>query len=498
MKYSQAIINARKIRRLSPVDALAKQIEEVILNNTPAFLHERILNKLGDLTLDVKYDLTSSEFLEQANTVMIKIDAINNLDVFLHEVMHAIGTTKTDNGYNIGLNKRSNYVIDNEHTLTTNFGYGANEGLNQHYTEGFLPAITNFSEVAECYSFCANIMSSLEKLIGKEKCQDAHFSGKGLDALLTYMQEAFYLKNENKALKFILCLDAYMQVSKTHLAFGISHTYDTQLLLVECYKALISLALRKARHENKEINFSDIVSLEHLKKENSKYFIKNLQSCLIRFFYTEKEYVNHHKPSGFIGLREKSMIDYANMLYKIFFTTGNFNTVSLPEEVKCGEFYNHLLLSCMVYDSTGSICPLFMSDFSKELTVNIFDRNTKFVPNKQSEFVQLVKEVLASRKSVRCGAEIDDGHIIESTKDIDFNLFLIDSAPETYKSILPQVDKEIFKNKKILNKIFDKILTSNFEKIKFIKSLPDDLKQNKIVQKQIKEINSKLEKEHNL
>ena len=497
MKYSNKLIHARQIKRFEPMETFGARILDVILKNTPPFLHERILNKLNDITLDVKYDLSSSEFLEQTNTIMIKIDCINSMDVYLHEIMHAIGLEKTDDGYNIGLNKRCDFKLDNRKILRSNLGHGANEGLNQHYTESFLPLGTAFSDVVPCYSFCANIMATLEKLVGSDKCKDAHFSGKGLDALLNYMKEAFYLDNENKAIKFILALDAYMHVSKSHLIFGVTHTPDTRLLLTECYKSLIALALRKAKHENKEILFSDIITPDHLRTNNFTYFVKYLQSDLIKFFYTEKEYINSHTPSGFLGLRVKSMLEYCHLMYKHFCKYKNFDNITLPEEVKCGEFYNHMLLSCYIYDENDNVCPLDMSDFSRELTINIFSKNARFVPNKQSELVQMVKDILASRNVVRCGAEIDDDHIIESTKDVEFNLFLIDSSPETYKEILPFVDKNVLSNKEILTKIFNEVLSSNLEKIKFIKSLPDDLKQSDVVLEETNKIKNRLEKEYN-
>ena len=150
-----------------------------------------------------------------------------------------------------------------------------------------------------------------------------------------------------------------------------------------------------------------------------------------------------------------------------------------------------------VYDEKGNVCPMYMSDFARELTICIFKRDTRLVPNKQSELVQMVKDVLASRNSVRCGAEIDDDYIIESTKDASFNLFLIDSSPETYKNILPQIDKTVFRNEKVLQKVFDEVLSSKFEKLNFIKSLPDEIKNGEICEKQVLAIKNSLKNYEN-
>ncbi len=492
MKFTRQIINSRKIKKLEPIEILAEKIEDVILNNTPSFLHDRIKNRLDGITLDVKYDMTSSEYLDETDTVMININCINSFDVYLHEIMHAIGTQKTDSTLNIGLNKRSEYKISNDKALISNFGFAANEGLNQHYTESFLPQNISPSEVVSFYSFCANIMSSIENMVGVDICKNAHFSGKGLTLLIENMQNTFHLNNENKAVKLLLALDAYMTVAKTHMTFGVEHTPDTRNLLLECYKSLLSLAIRKAKYEKKDLLFSDIITPKHLSKNQFAYFVKYLQSDLIKYFYEKQQYINSHTPSGFYGIDTKSMLECSHLLVKHFIDYKNLQGITLPEEVKCGEFYNHLLLNCMLYDENGYVCPLVMSDFRRALTIKIFERNTNFVPNKQSELVQTIKDVLSSRNSVRCGAEIDDDYIIESTKDIDFNLFLMDTSPDTYKTLLPQIDKSVFENKTVLNKVFENVLSTNLEKMNFIKLLPNDIKQSEIVKKQLENVKNKL------
>ena len=492
MIFTKQIVNSRKIKRLEPLENLTKKIEDVIYNNTPDFLHERIKQRLNNITLDVKYDLTSSEYIDKTDTVAISINNIDSFDVYLHEIMHAIGTEKTEKSLNIGLNKRNKFKLSDKLVLFSNFGFAANEGLNQHYTESFLPKHIEKSQVVSFYSFCANIMASIENMLGANICKNAHFSGEGLLALIEGMKSEFHLENENKAVKFILALDSYMTVTKTHMVFGVEHTPDTRNLLLECYKSLISLAIRKAKYEHKDLMFSDIITPVHLDSTNFAYFVKYLQSDLIKYFYEKQQYINYHTPSGFQGIDTKSMFEYSQFLVKHFIEHNNLQNIILPEEIKCGEFYNHLLLNCMIYDENGYVCPKIMSDFHRELTIKVFERNTNFVPNKQSELVQTIKDVLSSRNSVRCGAEIDDDYIIESTKDVDFNLFLMDSSPETYMDILPQIDKSVFENDKVLEKVFSEILTSNLQKINFIKSLPENFRQNEIVKKEVEKIKNKL------
>ncbi len=493
MIYSTKLINARKIKKLEDISVWEKEFLEILLLNTPKCLHERIKAKLKDIKIDVKYDLTSSEYIHENNTILLDIRRINDFDVYLHEIMHAIGTECVHGFRCIGLNKRYDVELDDKHVLCTNFGYGANEGLNQHYTEKFLPLNKRPSEVITVYNFCANIMSSLEKLVGEDDCKIAHLSGKGIDYLINAMQKVFYLNNENKALKFILQLDTYMRVSITHNAFGVTHTPDTRLLLTECYKTLLSLALRKAKSENKEINFSQIISLDHLSAQDFSYFTKYIQQDLIKYFYNTKQYLLKHKSTNFVGLKKESILYYSEILYNHFLRNNNFENVNLPEEIKCGEFYNHILLNCAIYDRKGYKCGILTNDFARSLTIQIFKRNTNLVPNKKSELVQMVRQILASRNTVRCGATIDDDHIISSTEDVDFNIFLMDTAPQTYKEILPYISLNIICHDKILPKIFEEILTTKYEKYKFIKSLPKQMLENETIKQQLENIKNELQ-----
>ena len=74
---------------------------------------------------------------------------------------------------------------------------------------------------------------------------------------------------------------------------------------------------------------------------------------------------------------------------------------------------------------------------------------------------------------------------------------MIDSSPETYKNILPQIDKTVFRNEKVLQKVFDEVLSSRFEKLDFIKSLPDDIKNGEICEKQVLAIKNSLKNYEN-
>lgn len=489
MNISNSLQNAYRLKSTSPKQII-EQVRTFILANTDEHLHKRINDKIDNLNFDIKLNLASSEFKYQTNTIYISVNHILDIDVYLHEIMHAVGTEIKENCVMVGLNKKTETKLNDKYSLYSNLGYAVNEGLNQHYTETFLPPNIKPSEVATDYSFCANIMSNLENIIGKSLCQTAHFSGLGIDYLINAMIKSCNLPNENKPLKFILQLDAYKQIARTHQMFGITYSTDSKIMLLEAYQSLITLALKKAKFENNDILFSDVIKTTHLTNNNLSYFRKYLQSPLIKFFYQEKEHILNDKESTFVGLQSHQFKTYSEMLFKNFVDNNSIANYNIPEEVKCGEFYNYIFLNCMLYSNNSSEL-IKTNDFFKQLTIDIFDKINNLTPNHEAETAQLIKHILASRNVVRCGATISDEIIIECTKDVSFNLFLIETMPNYYKELLPSIPDDVKYQEVVLNKIFDEVLTTLMEKYKFIKQMPDNIQNSKKVQDVLNQINLK-------
>lgn len=454
------------------------QIKNIILFNTNSVLHQRIQDKISQLNFNLKHDLTSSEYDYKTNTILIGINHVYDINVYLHEIMHAIGTEIKPNHINIGINKQTITKINEDNFLFSNYGYGANEGLNQHCTECFLknPPFKEFfeiSEVAPNYSFCANIMACLEKTVGKKNMQFSHFSEYGIDYLIYIVQKKCHLPNDNKILKLILQLDAYHKIAKTHMFFGVTHSTDTKIILTDAYKTLITIALIKAKHHNNEdILYSEVISPEHLKGDNLKYFTNFIQPTLIKYFYKEKAHIFNNKTSNFIGIQNKPFMEYTKLLFTQYVNKIDLCGKNIPEEVKCGEFYNHIMLSCMIYNANKNSKAIYTNDFFKYLTLQIFDNNNNLVPDHQKEKVQLINQILASRNVVRCGAEIKDEIIIECTEDVDFNIYLMETMSDYYKQIFPYVSEKAKSNPQLIEKMLKLVFRTNLERYKFIKNMP--------------------------
>lgn len=463
-------------------DDLIIKVQNVILSNTNSVLHKRIIDKISNLNFDLKTNFTSSEYDYKTNTVFIGINHVYDFNVYLHEIMHAIGTQVRDTYTNIGINKRTLTKINDDNFLFSNYGYGANEGLNQHYTEKFLQnTLKNenikISEVAPNYSFCANIMACLEKIIGEKNMKYAHFSEYGLDYLIYIAKRKCHLPNDNKILKLILQLDAYKTISQTHMMFGVLHTTDTKLILTDAYKTLLTIALMYAKHHNnQDVLYSQIILPEHLSGDNLIYFTKYIQPELIKYFYQEKEHIFNDKTSDFIGMQNKPFMEYTKLLFNQYVNKIPLSGSNIPDEIKCGEFYNHIMLSCMIYNSNGNSKAIYSNDFFKILTVSIFDKNSKLAPVYKKEKTQLVNQILASRNVVRCGAEISDEIIIECTDDFDFNIYLMETMSDYYKQIFPYVSDKAKSNPILVEKMLSIVFKTNVEKYKFVKYMPTYIK----------------------
>src|SRR5574344_1312182 len=209
MKKNERLLKfyeSKRIRNKSNItfDEFIDEIKQIILNNTNNILHNRIINKFENLKFDCASYNNSSEYKYENDTIYIDATYAFDKNVYIHEIMHYLGTHKEKSTVKIGQNVQAFYRIDNDNILKINFGHGANEGLNQHYTESFLKNICPIQEVFLSYSFSANVMANLEKIIGESNTKFAHFSGNGLEFLTKKIKQCCFLPNENKALKLIM------------------------------------------------------------------------------------------------------------------------------------------------------------------------------------------------------------------------------------------------------------------------------------------------------
>lgn len=452
-------------------------IENIILENTPKILHARIKNKIQNLNFEKQELSKSSEFEESKNTVFISSMHICDKNVYLHEIMHAIGCEMFFDETIIGLASKKYFSVG-DYIISSNLGHGINEGLNQHYTEKFISKYATISEVSPEYSFCANIASSLEKLLGENNCKYVHLSGIGIGNLIRLAVNKCHLPSENKILKLILQLDTYKTISRQYVCFGMPYTSDTKVILIDTYKTLITLALMKAKGENKDLLYSEVISSEHLVGDNLAYFNKYMQKELIGYFYKEKEHIFNDTLKKFKGIDKAKLEQTTKQVFTDYITQNIVNKQSIPNDLKCGEFYNHIFLSCMINNQQLSSRLIYTSDFFAKLTESLFCEEYELVPSYHKELVQLVTHILASRNIVRSGVEISDAHIISACKNENFNYYFMDIAPDTYRQIFSQIDDSIKQNPKVVEAMLKRVFNSRVNLYKFEKQMHNILENN--------------------
>lgn len=478
MTITNELLKAFNRKSVQSIEDFLLSIKHIIIENTPKTLHSRINSKFKLLKIDKQDYGHSSEFDEKTNTLYINPSHIADKNVYLHEILHFIGTENYDSNIVIGLNRR-NYFKIGEYIISSNFGYGANEGLNQHYTEDFIKKYDKISPVSPEYSFCANIMSSLENLVGANDFKTAHLSGQGISKLIDDTVTKCNLPNQNKIIKLILQLDTYKTIARTYLAFGVNYSPDMRIVLVDAYKTLITIALIQAKAQNRtDILFSEIITPAHLKGDNFDYFVKYIQKDLIHYFYQEKHHIFNEQTSKFEGVNYNLLVTTTKQVFENYLNTKTINSQIIPEQLKCGEFYNHIFLSCMVNDQKLDSKVFFTSDFHAELCKALFDINTKLVPSFKKERIQLVTQILASRNIVRSGVEICDDYIIDACSDKNFCEYLIDTDAETFRNIFPYIDKSVKQNPDLVYKMLNEVFKTRVQLYKFERDMHDILKQN--------------------
>lgn len=507
MQISNALKTYYRIAKASiSIEQLIFDVTKLILHFTPKNLHARILEKTENLNFDMHKMGQSSEFVPEKNTVYIHPDHVADANVYLHEIMHAIGTEITQKVTNIGISQKFNLKLNKENTLLINVGYGANEGLNQHYTEHFIKDYANVAAVSPEYSFLANLMSNFEKLVNREELKTFHFSSKNLPLLIKQVIKKCHLPNENKILKFILQLDAFNIVTRNQIVFGVAYSTEMRHALTSANKTLITMALIKAKNTHQDISFGDIIGFDHLQGDNLAYFNKYVLKDLESYFYKEKNHIMNEQTSGFAGVTYYDLFKNTYKIFSNYIKNSSFNGNEMPDALKCGEFYNFVLLNGCIADENGESKMFFTSDFQRDLTIAIFHQNNNMLPKHAHEMSQLIAQILSSRTVVRSGAEIEDKYIFEATADEEFCRYLMESCTDYFRANFANISYQAKQNATLVEKMLSEVFLQRVDLHRFKKLMPQELLEREDIKELLTKykvdeklaVNTKCEKQNDL
>ena len=458
------------------VDEFLQIVEKIVLDFVPRQMQLDAKIKLEKLNIETKQN-GSSYYDYYTNTVYVLQREMLNPKAYVHEIFHALGTKVSDENINIGLMEiRHNNVGDELAEIM--LARAINEGSNTYYTAKALEKAhikDSPNDVASSYGFCTNIFASLVNLLGEEECKNAHFSG-SLKQFLALVREKCNRTTDSKIIKLILSLDTYLSISQVNNWLGVDYTTDSRAVLTEAYKSLVDLYFFKYENKANKLKLDNILSDFYLTDDNKLYFKKYIRPRLVRHLEKRilKEYISKAQNSTHLDYKviNKAVIEIIAKAKNGEKINGN----NLPEKLKCGEFYNYLLICVGFVDENYEREGLKTNDIQRIITKALFEKSNNFMPQQREKRVQTVIDLLASRIAVRAGIEVSDELILDSLADSKkFHFYLMDSNPDYYKELYPKVAGEIKFNNEILQKIVTDIFTTRVERFKLKKMLSNHI-----------------------
>ena len=454
------------------IDEFLQNIEKIVLDFVPNKMQLDAKIKLNNLNIESKQN-GSSYYDYYTNTVYVLQREILNSKAYVHEIFHALGTKVSEKKINIGLMEIRHSSVGDELTEIM-LARALNEGSNTYWTAKALEKANiqdSPNDVASSYGFCTNLYASLVDLLGEEDCKNAHFSG-NLKQFLALVREKCNRTTDSKVIKLILSLDTYLSVSQVNNWLGIDYSTDSRAVLTEAYKALVDLYFFKYENQPNKLKLGNILSDFYLTTDNNLYFDKYIKPRLVRHLEKRiiKEYISKAQNSTHLNYK---VINKAVMEIIAKVKNGEeINGNDLPEKLKCGEFYNYLLVCVGFVDQNYEREGLKTNDLQRIITKALFEKSNNFMPQQREKRVQTVIDLLASRIAVRAGIEISDELILDCLADSKkFHFYLMDSNPDYYKELYPKVSGEVKFNDEILQKLVAEVYTTRVERFKLKKML---------------------------
>lgn len=399
---------------------LAEQAKKLIVEYFGSS-NEKMLEKLANIKFDIA---TSTSRFNRKDIVYINPRSLNDLSIYVHELLHVISTSSSFNKQYIGLHKKYIRKIGDDLHVETSMGYALNEGATEYYTREIVKGQASKAPGHATYNFCSNIYKNLEKVITGQSLKILYANG-NVDNFIKVL--AFNARSsEENALKLILNLDAFFDTYRIYDVFLLNpQSADVKHLLTNTYTYLAAILYDNAKARGREFNIWESISPEYLNKDELKLFaevIKNVDISKIKHTHaTLKEYDR---------LAMHLLTEQNNGTFK------NFDIV--PDHMKCGEFYNYLLLNTQFCDANWISCDIKTKDEKAKLTRYIF--NPKFGALNEDKYLpQNVATILSTRYAVRAGTNTNDYYMEKCLKDNKFRIYINESDPDYYEALCDMV-----------------------------------------------------------
>ena len=396
----------------------AKELVKEVFGTYNNYVNE----KLDKINFEIARPTQTSGEFDKKNTVYIHYKTLNVLSVYVHELLHVVSTSNSFNKQYIGFHKIHTRKISDDFFVQTNIGYALNEGATECFTRDVLDGKYAKGESDQTYNFCSNIYKNLERILTVHTSKILYANG-DLDRFVETIAKSAHTSQEN-VIKLILNMDAYLDTSKVYRVFLMNpNSADVEHLLCNCYTYLSAILSDYAKYQGKKFNAWEDLCKDYLTKEDLMFFSEVLKNV-----DTSKVSPAHN------GVTLKAYERVAMHLL----TEQNNDTIKdfslIPDQLKCGEFYNFLLLATRFCDKDGISFDIKTKDENAKLTQKIY--SPKYCALSVDKFLtQNVITMLSARYAIRANTATSDYYMELAMKTQRFREYMQASDPDYFEAM---------------------------------------------------------------
>lgn len=240
---------------------LIKQSQQAIIKNLNTLdvnTRSRLFSKFQNIsykkigfyeTKDYGVPLASAAcYFPYKNTIyIVDSETANymNLEILLHETIHAVSDDTNDDRLKSGLTTDEYKFLNNNTMVYFHEGVGINEGLTQFFTKKFINLKDGGAYIIE-----VNIVELLSETCGYENLKDLYFNN-NLTGLKNLIKQKYHLKDYNLIDKLFSQMDI---LTNTKELFNCHYSS----LIKSCYETMLQMeTIKRSFEEKKNITLTD-------------------------------------------------------------------------------------------------------------------------------------------------------------------------------------------------------------------------------------------------
>ena len=396
--------------------------------------NRKVNEKLENLHFDV---CMSTSHFDRKNTVYINARSKNDLSTYVHELLHAVSTSETFNKQYIGFHKVYNRKIGDDLFVETSLGYAINEGATEHYTRDVLGNECEKAQTDTTYNFCSNIYKNLEKVVTSATAKVLYANG-NVDNFIKTISFNAKTSQEN-VLKLILNMDAFFDTYRIYHALSYNHcghvenfksdNADVEHLLANAYTYLAAILSDYKKSRGEKFEFDKDVCSDYLTTEELELFKKVAKKV------DTKKVVSNSSAT----LKAYDRISMYVLTQQLEGNLKNFDMI--PNYLKCGEFYNFLLLNTQFCDNNRISYDFKTKDEKAKLTQKIYSEKYHAL-NIDENLPQHVATMISPRYAIRAGTTTSDYYMMISMHSKKFREYLNSTDPDYYEALCKIIENE--------------------------------------------------------